>query len=140
MTTVLDTIKEWDRWFIQKLFQNDIIICVYFEFRIIKKDYYKFINLTTKNIFHKNHFYLLLEYLDVLDPFENADLLLALKPFESLLLLDLVILPYSSYSSTNLFPYPSLSVSLATIYALKTLRSTNSSSGNFLINIACLSS
>jgi hypothetical protein len=54
----------------------------------------------------RNHFEKSLP-LDVLEPFEpleKFDLLLALKPLESLLLFDLVILPSSSYSSTNLFP------------------------------------
>lgn len=83
---------------------------------------------------------LLLECLEVLEAFEKADLLLALNPLESLLLLDFVILPSSSYSSTNLLPSPSLSVSFATISALKTLLSTNSSSGSFLTKMFCLSS
>lgn len=40
---------------------------------------------------------LLFENLEALEPFEKADRLLALKPFESLLLFDLVIRPSSSY-------------------------------------------
>ena len=83
---------------------------------------------------------LLFESLEDFEFLEKLERLLALNPFESLLLLDLVIRPTSSYSSTNLLLYPSLSVSLGIIYDLNTLRSTNSSYGNFLVKIACLSS